>query len=181
MSNEQEGDWSPAHNPYAIAVSQSWWAIQALLLFASQARSAVGHEQQIYAQQIFGQLRLLRLCADMQAKELERLGVSDVERDRLDVAIETFDKATPGVKSARDMLEHFDEYARGVGRLQQKAIHELGLGLYEAAALYWGGGYDPTKEQITMGPFVIAIPGALAASEAQYQAIYAAGKAVRRA
>lgn len=178
MRDEQADDWSPAHNPYAIAVSQSWWAIQALLLFASQARSAFGHEQQIYARQMFGQLRLLRLSAEMQARELERLGVSDVDRDCLDRAIEAFDEATPGAKSARDMLEHFDEYARGEGRLQQKAIRELGLGVYEAAALFWGGGYDPTTEQVTKGPFVIHLPAALAASEALYRAIHAAGKAV---
>jgi hypothetical protein len=178
MSDEQEDIWSPAHNPYAIAVSQSWWAIQALLLFTSKARSEFGQEQQIYARQIFGQMRLLRLCAEMQAKELVRLGVSDVDRNRLDRAIEEFDKATPGAKSARDMLEHFDEYARGEGRLQRQAIRELGLGVYEAAALYWGGGYDPTTEQINEGPFVIDVRAAQTASEGLHRAIYAAGQAV---
>ena len=178
MSDAQKEPWSPARDPYAIAVSQSWWALRALLLFASQARSAVGHEQQIYARQVFGQLRLLRLCAEMQAKELESLGVGDADRDRLDRAIKEFDKTMSNAKSARDMLEHFDEYARGKGRLQQKAIRELGLGVHEAAALYWGGGYDPTTEELREGPFLIKVPAALAASEALYRAIYAAGKAV---
>jgi hypothetical protein len=95
MSDEQQDDWSPAHNPYAIAVSQSWWALQALLLFASQARNAFGHDQRIYSRQIFGQLRLLRLCAQMQAKELKRLRVSDVNRDHLNRAIESFDGRPP--------------------------------------------------------------------------------------
>lgn len=144
------------------------------------ARGAVGPEQQIHSRQIFGQLRLLRLCAEMQAKELERLNVDtrDPDRDRLDQAIESFDQATPGAKSARDMLEHFDEYACGEGRLQRKAIRELGLGTYEAAALYWGGGYDPSTARLTEGPFVIDVPTALSAAEHLYRASYAAGLAV---
>jgi hypothetical protein len=178
MSDEQKDEWSPAENPYAIAVSQSWWALQALLLFASEARNAVDHRQQIYARQIFGQLRLLHLCARMQADELESLGVGEVARDRLNQAIEDFDTATPDAMAARNMLEHFDEYARGKGVLQKRAIREEGLSVYEAAALFWGGGYDPTTEQITEGPIVIHVPTALAASEALHHAIYAAGKAV---
>jgi hypothetical protein len=31
--------------------------------------------------------------------------------------------------------------------------------------VYWGGGYNPTTEQITEGPIVIHVPTALAASE----------------
>ena len=108
----------------------------------------------------------------------ESLGVSELERDRLNRAIEVFDTATPGATSARNMLEHFDEYARGKGVLQTRAIREEGLSVYEAAAVYWGGGYDPTTEQITEGPIVIYVPTALAASEALHRAIYAAGKAV---
>jgi hypothetical protein len=119
-----------------------------------------------------------RLCATLQAEEIKRLGVGEPDRERLDRAIEEFDKATPGAKSARDMLEHFDEYARGKGLLQRREIRENGLSIYEAAALYWGGGYDPTTEQIKEGPIVIHVPAAILASEALYQAIYLAGKAV---
>lgn len=69
MSHEQKDGWSPADNPYATR--NSWWVLQTLLLFASKASGAVDHRQQIYARQIFGQLRLLRLCARVQADELE--------------------------------------------------------------------------------------------------------------
>ncbi len=170
-------DWSPADNPYAIAVSQSWFAINSLVLFASKARE-VGPGQQLYARQIFGQLRLLRLCAGLQAGELRRLGVGEVHRDRLARAIDAFDQATEGAIAARNMLEHFDEYARGQGKLQREAIKEQGMGLSEAAALYWGGGYDPTTEQLREGPFVIDVPVAVTASQALYLEIYVAGKAV---
>lgn len=178
VADDPQDNWSPAENPYAIAVSQSWWALHSLLLFAEAARSGFGHEQQIYARQVFGQLRLLRLCATLQAGEIERLGIGEADRERLARAIEEFDSATPGAKSARDMVEHFDDYARGKGLLQRREIRENGLSVYEAAALYWGGGYDPTTEQITEGPIVIHVPSAIAASEALHLAIYAAGKAV---
>lgn len=178
MANDQQEQWSPARAPYAIAVSQSWWAFQSACLFAADARRSSGHEQQIYARQIFGQLRTLRRCAEMEAKELERLKINAADRAALDLQIEAFDAAVPDAKPARDVLEHFDEYACGEGRLQHKAINDLGLDIFEAAAMFWGGGYDPTTEEITEGPFVITIPQALEAAEYLYQSIYTAAKAV---
>lgn len=50
------------------------------------------------------------------------------------------------------MLEHPDDYARGKGRLQRAAIKKERLDLYEAAATYWGGGYDGTTDEIEEGP-----------------------------
>jgi hypothetical protein len=46
----------------------------------------------------------------MQADELESLGVSEVAHDRLNRAIEEFDKATPDATAARNMLEHFAKH-----------------------------------------------------------------------
>jgi hypothetical protein len=178
MSSDYEDQWSPARNPYAIAVSQSSWAMQAVLLFAADARAAHGPAQQIYARQIFGQLRLLHRCAVMQAEELARLGVDRIHRDRLQDEIDVFEVAVPGAKSARDILEHFDEYARGQGRLQRQAMNEQGIDVFEAAAMFWGGGYDPFTEEITEGPFVVAIPQAVEASQRLQAAIYRAARAV---
>jgi hypothetical protein len=53
-------------------VSQSWWAMAAVLQFAAEAKAAHGAAQQIYARQIFGHLRLLQRCAVMEVKELAR-------------------------------------------------------------------------------------------------------------
>jgi hypothetical protein len=129
MSSEEDDRWSPALNPYAIAVSQSWWAMAAVLQFAADAKGADGPAQQIYARQIFGHLRLLQRCAVMEAKELARLGVGQVHRDQLQDEIDLFESAVPGAKSARDILEHFDEYARGDGRLQRKATRRCSTAL----------------------------------------------------
>lgn len=178
MSLEEEEPWSPARSPYAIAVSQSWWATAAVLQFSADAKAAHGPAQQIYARQILGQLRLLRRCAVMEATELDRLGVDQVHRDQLQDEIHLFERAVPGAKSARDILEHFDEYARGDGRLQRKAMNELGIDVFEAAAMFWGGGYDPVAEEITEGPFVVAVPQAVEASQRLHAAIYRAARAV---
>src|SRR4051812_42273893 len=125
-------EWSPAESPYAIAVSESWWAYQTAVLFAGDARCASGPAQQIYARQIFGQLRTLRRCAEMQAEELKRLAVDGAHRDQPTREIEAFDAAVPFAKSARNVLEHFDDYARGEGHLQRAAMRELGLDVFEA-------------------------------------------------
>lgn len=150
----------------------------AVLRFASDAKTADGPAQQIYARQIFGQLRLLQRCAVMQAKELARLGVAQIHRDQLQNEIDAFERSVAGAKSARDMLEHFDEYARGDGRLQRDAMDELGIDVFEAAAMFWGGGYDPATEEITEGPFVVALPRAVEASKRLHAAIYHAARAV---
>jgi hypothetical protein len=114
----------------------------------------------------------------MLAKELRRLGVAENDSVLLDEGIEEFDLAVPGAKPARDILEHFDDYARGEGRLQRKAMRELGLNVDEAAAMYWGGGYDPSTEKITEGPFAVTMPEALEAAGRLHQAIYGAGRAI---
>jgi hypothetical protein len=76
------------------------------------------------------------------------------------------------------MLEHFDEYARGDGRLQREAMNELGIDVFEAATMFWGGGYDPVAEEITEGPFAVSIPQAVEASQRLRAAIYNAARAV---
>jgi hypothetical protein len=95
-------------------------------------------------------------------------------------AIREFEAAVPGAKGARDILEHFDEYARGEGKLVKEAMRDLGIDVYEAAAMYWGGGYDPSTEEVTEGPFAIVIPAAMESARQLQRAIYAAGQAVDR-
>jgi hypothetical protein len=90
----------------------------------------------------------------------------------------SFDTAVPGAKSARDILEHFDEYARGDGRLQRTDMSELGIGVFEVAAMFWGGGYDPAAEVLSEGRFVLAISRAIDASQRLHAAIYRAARAV---
>ncbi len=47
MTDEEPS--SPARNLYAIAVSQSYFALRASLVFIEQTRDASGFEEQLYA------------------------------------------------------------------------------------------------------------------------------------
>jgi len=69
---------------------------RALELFAADARRS--NPQQIYARQVFGQLRALHRCATLKAEELERHGVDQVHCHTLQSAIAAFDAAVPGAK-----------------------------------------------------------------------------------
>lgn len=50
---------------------------------------------------------------------------TDAARTLLDGALADFGSAVPGGKNARDVIEHFDEYAMGIGNLQQPAVRRL--------------------------------------------------------
>ncbi|MDA0183644.1 hypothetical protein OJ997_25270 [Solirubrobacter phytolaccae] len=152
--------------------------MHAVLRFAADAKAADGLEQQIYARQIVGQLRLIHLCAGMLAKELTRLGIDQGHRDRLQDGITAFAQALPGAKDARDIREHLDEYARGEGQLQRRAMRESAIDRLAAAARFWGGGYDPLTEEFREGPFVVSIPVAVEAARLLQTAIYHAARAV---
>lgn len=178
MSNEES--WSPARHPYAIAVSQAYFALHATLLFIEQARDATGINQQLYARAIPSQLWLLRRCAQMEANELTRLSIPEADRALLENEIAAFDEALPDLKNARDMLEHPDDYARGKGRLQEAAIRKEGLDLHAAAATYWGGGYDSTTDEIEEGPYRLHLGTAVEAARRLHDAIYHAAQAVDR-
>ena len=103
MSDDSEARWSPADNPYAIAVSQSQWALWAAQLLARDVKENCGDLQsQIYARQIFGQLPALQRCAEMMARELKRLGVDKAHRDHLRQAIREFEAAVPGAPGAAE-------------------------------------------------------------------------------
>jgi hypothetical protein len=179
VSGAEDPPWSPAREPYAIAVSESWWALQSATVFAGDAKKSAGHVQQIYARQLFGHLRLLRRCAEMMATELKRQG-NQPGRVRLERDTNAFDVAVPSAKDARDILEHFDDYARGEGKLARTAMQDLDIDVFEAAAMFWGGGYDPESERLTQGPFEIIVPQAIEAAERLQGAIYAAGRAIDR-
>jgi hypothetical protein len=71
-----------------------------------------------------------------------------------------FEAAVPGAKSARDILEHLDEYVRGHGPAPAQGDGRARYDVFEAAAMFWGGSYDPFTKEITEGPFVVAVRSA---------------------
>ncbi|MEV6521085.1 hypothetical protein AB0M43_03970 [Longispora sp. NPDC051575] len=174
----QQEPWSPAHNPHAVAVSQGQWAWWTLQVLVRDARAASGTEQQIYARQAAAQLRDLHQAAKMQLRAITEKDVPAAVVDALTDAIGAFEAAVPGAREVRDMMAHFDEYARGKGVLQKELMRAEGVDEVEAARRMWGGGYDPRTDTFTEGPYTIAFgPAVDAARELQY-AIYQAGRTV---
>jgi hypothetical protein len=161
-------------------VSQSYLALQASLLFIEETRDGAGMKGQLYARAVPSQLWILRRCAEMEARETARLEVAEADRNLLADEIAAFDQALPDLKNARDMLEHPDDYAYGQGRLQKAAVKKERLDLHEAAALYWGGGYDSTTDVIEEGPYKIHLGLAVEAAQRLHYAIYRAAKAIDR-
>lgn len=66
-------------------------------------------------------------------------------------AIERFEARVPDAKNARDVLNHFDDYARGIGNLSHPGIGRLRrVATDDAAREYWTG-YELTSD----GQFLI--------------------------
>ena len=56
----------------------------------------------------------------LRAAEVARPLATGQDRQRIDAAIQAFKQGLPQAKDARDVLEHFDDYAAGTGRIQEK-------------------------------------------------------------
>ena len=75
------------------------------------------------------------------------LRISEVARDIPGVraALDAFNRRVPRVKDVRDVLEHFDEYRRGKGRLQRASPFELSIDVVHRGTdvgLRLGGGLE---------------------------------------
>ncbi|MGH3772024.1 MAG: hypothetical protein ACRDRW_11620 [Pseudonocardiaceae bacterium] len=93
-------------------------------------------------------------------------------------ARQRFEKTLPGIKHMRDALMHFDEWACGDGSGPQKKDVKAGKLLRDVASMYWGFAYDPEKDTITLGPYVVQVDTAVRAAAALADDIYQAARAV---
>jgi hypothetical protein len=112
-------------------------------------------------------LRNLRRAAELVASALDDTDAAAAAR----TAIGEFDRMLPGMKNARDVLEHFDAYATGTGRLQRRAADEpydVDISIRPAA----GGG---TQFVLHVGPFEVPVADAAAAACRLHADIYASG------
>lgn len=179
-------DWSPADNPYAIAVSEAqWWQRTAQLAVLrlrdpDDERISWFSSRQIDARQLVFALRQLLNAEQLEQMALEALGMSQAVRDALAQARQQFENALPGMKHMRDALMHFDEWSRGEGRGPQKDRVRAGASLREVASEFWGFAYDPIAEAISLGPYTIHVSVAEEAAAELSHAIYLAAHAVDR-
>lgn len=185
MTRTNPDDWSPADNPYAIAVSEAqWWQRTAQLAVLrlrddDDRRIAWFSSPQIDARQLVFALRQLLNAERLEQVALTALGMDPAVGAALAAARQRFVDALPGVKHMRDALMHFDEWSRGEGKFgPQKQRRDAGAALRDVAREYWGFGYDPSKGAISLGPYTIDVDTADRAAAELSHAIYLAAHEV---
>ena len=160
MPSTGPDDWSPADNPYAIAVSQSqlWrnvvW-LTVLRMRDEDDRRARWSSRQLDALTLVMTLRQLLTAEQLEQAALEELGIDPAVGTALAEARKRFEDALPGIKNMRDALMHFDEWARGEGRGPQRDRVKAGAALREVARDFGHFGYDPNGGTVTFGPYTI--------------------------
>lgn len=184
VSDTTSSDWSPADNPYAIAVSEAQWWLRSAILTSRRMRDgddprSVGFSsRQIDARHFVVALWQLLMAEELQRAALRALGIDRDVYAELSRSRQRFEKALPGIKHMRDALIHFDEWARGEGGGPQKKDVAAGTALRVVASTYWGFAYDPAKDTITLGPYVIEVETAIRAAAELTHDIYQAARAV---
>lgn len=175
-------DWSPADHPYAIAVSEAqWWQRTAVL---AVRRIRAGDEgggfdsRQIDARQMCVALCQLLVAERLEQIALEELGIDQSVMQVLEQARKRFEAALPGIKHMRDGLTHFEDWSRGMGRGPQKERIKAGDAPRDVARAFWGIGYDPTTDTVSMGPFRIDVGVVDQAAGELAHAIYMAARDV---
>lgn len=176
-------DWSPADNPYAIAVSQSqlWRDVVRLtvLRIRDEDDRRVGwSSRQLDAHVLVMTLRQLLTAEQLEQAALEVLGIDPAVGASLAAARKRFEDDLPGIKDMRDALMHFDEWARGTGFGPQAKRRKAGDALRNIARDYWRFGYDPNTGTVSFGPYTIDIDVAERAANELCRSIYAAAHEV---
>lgn len=183
MPSTDPDDWSPADNPYAIAVSQSqrWREVVGLTVLRMRDeddRRAGWSSRQLDALTLVMSLRQLLTAEQLERAALVELGIDPAVRTALAEARKRFKDALPGIENMRNALMHFDEWARGKGLGPQKDRVEAGAALREVARDFWPFRYDPKAGTVTFGPYTIATGVAERAAAELCDAIYAAAHEV---
>lgn len=168
MTPYADDPWSPADNPHAIAVSEGWWWLRTVALCARRIQQGHDPERQVDARLFIVALHLLVRAADM-----ETAAIGQDKAARLRQACQRFEKRVPGLSGARNVLMHFDEYARGRGRMQQDDDDPAA-----AARRFWQFGYDPGSGNVVVGPYQINVDQAASQAKELFAALYASASAV---
>jgi hypothetical protein len=102
----------------------------------------------------------------------------------VDATIRAFEESLPGVKDARNVLDHFDEYTQGIGNLQQPHVKQRHMRRPdEQAAQEYRIDFDYAdapasfdRPRLHVGRHVIEIAAAGQAATRLTNEIWAAGK-----
>lgn len=106
--------WLHTEHGANIGHTETWTWEAAVQLQLERVRNGDGWNPVLDAYQFVMALRMVLRGVQMTRRHL----VTEPARALLDEALADFTAAVPGGKDARDVIEHFDEYTQGTGRLQ---------------------------------------------------------------
>jgi hypothetical protein len=184
MPDTTADDWSPADNPYAIAVSQAqWWQNAARLAIWRMRRDDDTGVGWVSSRQVDAANLILALVQLLRAERLEQAALDSLNIDRsvseaLSHAAKRFTDRLQGIEDMRDGLTHFDEWSRGLGRGPQKTRRDAGRTARDVAREYWRFGYDPGTGTVSFGPYTIEVDAVDEAARELFLAIYEAARSV---
>ncbi|MDX3242485.1 hypothetical protein [Streptomyces sp. ME18-1-4] len=182
MNSNLLDDWSPADNPYSIALSEANWWRATVALAVKRMHSDDVQVGWFSSRQIDARTLVVALRQLLAAVKLERIALTDLGMDAavitaLDDAEQVFLDTLPNIKHVRDGLTHFEDWARGRGGGPQADARKA-ADPRDVARDFWSFGYDPVTDTVAMGPFSISVSAAVPAANALCAAIYAATRAV---
>jgi hypothetical protein len=182
VTETSPADWSPADDPHATALSEAQWWQRAARLAILRLRGRDGlvggfSSHQIDARQLVVALRQILAAEHLEQLALKELGIDPRVGTGLTKARQQFEETLPGIKNMRDALTHFDAWSLGKGHGQREQV-KAGAVPRDVARDFWGFGYDPSAETVSMGPYKIGLTAAATAADQLSWAIYLAAREV---
>ncbi|MFE0087700.1 hypothetical protein [Streptomyces sp. NPDC058991] len=117
--NEADRAWRPTERGANIGHTSAWMAHRKVALDVHRILNGGDPDRAV----MDAPYTVMALRHVLRGVEMTRTHLKTEEaRKLLSQALADFDKAVPGGKKARDVIEHFDEYAMGIGNLQQPAV-----------------------------------------------------------
>lgn len=170
--SEAKSAWRPTEHGANIGHSSAVMAHRKVALDVHR----LIHERDSDRAVIDAPYTVMALRQVLRGVEMTRAHVkTEAARQLVSDALEMFDRAVPGGKHARDVIEHFDEYAMGVGNLQQPQVRNLRqrqpddqLSEDFRHRLEWTGTGDERRPVYVAGPYSIDI---LAAEDAAFRLV----------
>lgn len=165
-------DWRMTDHGDNIGLTEAWLWARAARLQARRVQTCPGEPSTLTDLCFFAiAVRNVVRAGEMAARHVR----TDEAKDRMGRALATFRAAAPDLDRARNVLEHFDEYAQGVGWLQQPGVKNPVADEQKAQAFrmtveYYDtvGGRDGDRQRpmLIVGPYRInVVQAAEAASE----------------
>jgi hypothetical protein len=155
MANDE---WQLIDHSVNVGLTTAWqWSV-AVHAQAERVANGSGARRVPDAYLLVLAVRNVRRAAEMVKNTVRTTGASV----QMSAALERFDNALPGITKIRDVLEHFDDYARGVGNDQQPGVKKGQRVPDEQLAMSYTINFesvspDPRQFRIRIGTHVVEL------------------------